>query len=143
MFYGDKVEDTRQMFFSSWYKYQEQKPLTALEKQIVEVIIIHPEYHRMLEGDIQTLEATHFPELGQENPFLHMGLHLAIRDQVATDSPPGIREVYQQLQARYQDISAIEHMLMEPLADCLWQARRYQQMPDDRSYLNACRALLT
>jgi hypothetical protein len=25
-----------------------------------------------------------------ENPFLHMGLHLALREQIATDRPAGI-----------------------------------------------------
>ncbi|WP_204318325.1 DUF1841 family protein [Serratia marcescens] len=42
-------------------------------------------------------------ELGETNPFLHMGLHLAVREQVATDRPQGIRTVYTKLIEKYQD----------------------------------------
>ena len=142
MFYANTVQDTRQLFFSSWQKYRQKQALLPLEKQIAEVVLIHPEYHAMLEETAPQHEQAYFPELGQENPFLHMGFHLAIRDQVATDRPTGIAVIYQQLLNRYADISVVEHLLMEPLAECLWQAQRSQSMPDDVTYLSAARELL-
>ena len=36
------------------------------------------------------LDRDYTPEGGQANPFLHMGLHLGIREQVATDRPAGL-----------------------------------------------------
>lgn len=141
MFYGEKTQDTRQVFFSSWKKYKQNDVLLPLEKQIIAVILDHPEYHSLLESAPQ-LDLAYFPELGQTNPFLHMGLHLAIRDQLATDRPVGINKVYKQLLQKYNDNLAVEHLLMEGLAESLWLAQRNQAMVDEIGYLNACRKLL-
>lgn len=140
MFYGQSTQDTRQFFFSSWQKYRQQQVLSPLEQQIVQVIIDHPEYQDVLETKT---DQAWFPELGQTNPFLHMGLHLAIRDQVSTDRPTGMTRIYQQLLTKYNDTLTVEHMLIEPLAECLWQAQRYQRAIDEQSYLIACNQLLS
>ena len=142
MFYGDEVQDTRKLFFISWQKYQQKQVLLPLEKQIVDVIIIHPEYQQMLEAKNSDDAQAYYPELGQTNPFLHMGLHLAIRDQVATNRPPGISDIYQQLLSKYSDISIVEHLILEHLAECLWQAGRTKSMPDEQKYLSSCQKLL-
>ena len=142
MFYGESVQNTRSLFFSSWQKYRLKQPLLPLEQQIADVILLHPEYHTILESTKENLDEAYFPELGQTNPFLHMGFHLAIRDQVATDRPQGITRIYQKLVNKHADIAVVEHLLMEHLAEHLWQAQRSQRMPDEASYLNACRLLL-
>lgn len=142
MFYGDTVQSTRGLFFSSWGAYRRQQALLPLEQQIVDVILIHPEYHALLEANVREHDKTYFPELGQTNPFLHMGFHLAIRDQVATDRPSGITAIYQQLISQYRDRSIVEHLLMEHFADCLWQAQRHHTLPDEIDYLLRCRQLL-
>ena len=142
MFYGDNVQDTRQLFYLSWQKYRQNQPLLPLEQQIVDVIIPHPEYHALLEATNSEHEQAYFPELGQSNPFLHMGLHLAVRDQVTMDSPRGIASIYHQLVVKFIDIIAVEHLFMEHLAECLWQAQRSQSMPDEAAYLHACQELL-
>lgn len=142
MFYGNTVQDTRQLFFLSWRKYCQNQPLLPLEKQIVEVVSAHPEYHALLETTSSLHDQAYFPELGATNPFLHMGLHLAIRDQVATNRPLGIKNVYLELTKQYEDPLVVEHMLMDYLAECLWQAQRNQTMPDENHYLQACRQLL-
>lgn len=142
MFYGETVQDTRQVFFLSWHKYQQNQPLLPLEKQVVEVIIAHPEYHALLEAAKNTSDKTYFPEMGQANPFLHMGLHLAVRDQIATDRPLGIKALSHQLLIKYGDLLTVEHLLIEHLAECLWQAQRDQSEPNVESYLAACQQLL-
>lgn len=142
MFYGDSTQDTRQLFFSSWHKHRNKQVLSPLEKQIVDVIIDHPEYHALLETVMPHQDQAYFPELGQTNPFLHMGLHLAIRDQVATDRPVGMSSIYNQLLIKYIDNLTVEHLLIEPLAECLWQAQRNQVMVDEVGYIRACNKLL-
>ncbi|KTC86917.1 DUF1841 family protein [Legionella brunensis] len=142
MFYGDNVQDTRQLFFSSWQKYRQKQPLLPLEQQIVDVILAHPEYHVILENP-KYKEQNYFPEMGQANPFLHMGLHLAIRDQVSTDRPVGISKIFRQLLKKYNDELAVEHLMMEHLAECLWQAQRDNCMPDENNYLQGLTHLLT
>lgn len=143
MFFGDNVQDTRQLFYSSWQKYRLRQPLTPLEQQLVDVIIDHPEYHAMFEKEDKFIEQAWFPEMGQTNPFLHMGLHLAIRDQVATNSPSGFTKLFQQLLVKYQDKHQVEHNIMECLAESLWQAQQNGQAPDEKIYLNAVAHLLT
>lgn len=139
--YGNSIQETRQLFYLSWQKYCQKKPLSPLEEQIVAVVLLHPEYHARLESLTPDLEAAHFAELGQENPFLHMGLHLAIRDQIALNKPFGIARIFQQLMQRYQDESIVEHLLMERLAACLWKAQQTQTPPDELAYLQSCAAI--
>jgi hypothetical protein len=142
MFYGNQVQETRSVFFSSWKKFKEQSMLSPLEQQIVAVIAEHPEYHALFEASETPTETVYFPELGASNPFLHMGLHLAIRDQIATNKPPGISDIYQQLKQRYGDQTHVEHLLMEPLMECLWQAQQNRHEPDSHRYLLACQSYL-
>lgn len=143
MFYSKKTEDTRQLFFISWQKYRDKQPLLPLENQLVEVILAHPEYQPMLEKASPELAQTYFPELGETNPFLHMGLHLAIRDQVATDRPQGMAAIFQTLLTKHQDALSVEHLIMPLLAECLWKAQRHHTMPDELDYLHHCQTLLT
>jgi hypothetical protein len=70
-----------------------------------------------------------------ENPFLHMGLHLAVRDQVSIDRPPGVRELHRLLQTRHGDLHRAEHALMEALGETLWLAQRSGRPPDVEHYL--------
>jgi hypothetical protein len=142
MLHGDTVHDTRKMFFSSWHKYRHHQALLPLEKQIVDVILIHPEYHALLESSESALDRAYLPELGQTNPFLHMGLHLTIRDQLSTNRPSGIIGIYQQLLQQYKNPEDVEHLMMEPLVDCLYKAQKQACLPDEASYLKACRQLI-
>lgn len=141
MFYGESPNDTRQLFYSSWKKYKQGTVLLPLESQIAAVIIDHPEYHAFLEATPQH-DLAYFPELGETNPFLHMGLHLAIRDQVDTDRPVGMNNIYKQLLQKYNNSLSVEHLLVDCLAESLWQAQRNQTMVDETGYLNACYQLL-
>lgn len=142
MFYGNNIQDTRQLFFSSWKKYLQKQTLLPLEEQIVAVILDHPEYHTLLETTTAEQGVHYFPEMGETNPFLHMGLHLAIRDQVSTDRPVGIKKIHAQLVQKHQDPLKAEHLLMECLAESLWLAQQAQSMPDEAHFLSCCRGLL-
>ncbi|PWY55761.1 DUF1841 domain-containing protein [Legionella qingyii] len=135
MFYGDTIQETRQMFFSSWEKYQQKQLLSPLENQIVQVILAHPEYHKILENQNKFQQQSYFPESGQPNPFLHMGLHLAIREQITTDRPAGINAIYKNLIKKYNDSLAVEHLMMEQLAECLWLSQKNNIPPDEHQYL--------
>ena len=78
---------------------------------------------------------------GQGNPFLHMGMHLAIREQAATDRPAGIAAIHSRLCERLGDAHAAEHLMMECLAAALWQAQQNARAPDESDYLEALRRL--
>ena len=74
--------------------------LSPWSAQLAAVIAEHPEYIGWLESGDAALGAEFTPEGGRENPFLHMGLHLAIREQVATDRPAGIAQIHERLAQR-------------------------------------------
>jgi hypothetical protein len=136
MFYGESIQDTRPLFFTSWEKYKKKLPLSPLESEIAAVIHSHPEYHRIFDNPTQYLEKAFEPEQGATNPFLHLGLHIAVREQIATDRPLGIKKAYQQLLNKIHDPMLVEHRMMEQLAACLWEAQSSGKAPDEQIYLN-------
>lgn len=134
--FGNQREQLRQFYCDAWQKHLEQKePLSPLEQQIAAVIKEHPEYHTLLENKDASMSAEYLPEMGETNPFLHLGMHLGIRDQVSTDRPPGIAELYQRL-VSLKGIQDAEHAMMECLAEMIWQAQQHQTAPDDILYMD-------
>ena len=115
-----------------------REPLEPLEAQLAAVIAEHPEYVGWLESGEEALSAEFTPEGGRENPFLHMGLHLAIREQVATDRPAGIARVHQELRQRTGSAHAAEHAMIEALAETLWEAQRSGAAPDEQRISSGC-----
>jgi Domain of unknown function (DUF1841) len=142
MIFGDRNRgQLRATYFSAWKKFQAGAPLEPLEKHIAAVIAEHPEYHALFENEAALAGAEFTPEKGQQNPFLHMGLHLAIREQVATDRPAGIAGVHARLAASLNSSLDAEHRMFEVLASSLWEAQRSGAMPDESVYLERLRAL--
>lgn len=140
MFYGGQSRaDLRRSYAEAWRKQREGALLTPLEAQLAAVIGEHPEYHRWIEAE-GGLEAEFTPESGQSNPFLHLGMHLALRDQVATDRPAGVRAVHARL-ASQSNAHEAEHRMMEALGAALWEAQRSGRAPDENAYLERLRQL--
>ncbi|MBS0579045.1 MAG: DUF1841 family protein [Proteobacteria bacterium] len=139
-FAGEGREQMRRRYLEAWRKFGAQEPLEPLERQLAAVIAEHPEYIAWLEsGD--PLQAEFTPEGGRANPFLHMGLHLAIREQVGTDRPAGIAQIHRALAARAGGAHEAEHRMIEPLAEALWEAQRSGRAPDELAYLERLRRL--
>lgn len=132
----------RRMYFEAWRKHRESRPVEPVEDRIIGVVALHPEYVQLLESGPAALDREYTPEEGQTNPFLHMGLHLAIREQVATDRPAGIALVHRSLAARLGDVHEAEHAMIERLGAALWNAQRAGLPPDEAQYLESLRRLL-
>ena len=138
MIFSQDRTELRKMYAAAWQKRLDGMPLSPLEEQIARVIAEHPEYHGAVTGDIGrdfTVEA------GQTNPFLHMGLHLGLREQLATDRPAGIAAVFRGLAARTGDAHDAEHRMIDCLAETLWEAQRAGVAPDEAAYLDRLRRL--
>jgi hypothetical protein len=138
--YSSNRDDTRQAFFDTWKKMQAGEPMTGLETIIAEVIRLHPEYHRLLEDGGRSLDKDWLPEGGEANPFLHMGMHIAIREQLSIDRPTGIKAAYQTLLAKTHDVMAAEHLMLDCLGEALWRAQRENRLPDEQAYLACIKA---
>jgi hypothetical protein len=140
IFDGMSRDQLREMYRSAWRKFRNEQSLSPLEKQIVAVISEHPEYRVIVESAAADL-ANYSPRSGQLNPWLHMGLHLAIREQVATNRPAGIAEVHARLASRAGGAHEAEHRMLETLAETLWEAQRSGTPPDENVYLERLRSL--
>jgi hypothetical protein len=134
--HGDNRNDLRHTWIEAWRKHRAGQPLEPLEAQIADVVALHSEYHALLEAPKQeTLEQEWTALRGETNPFLHMGLHLALHEQLTTNRPTGIRALHQALVTRRGDRHAAEHAMIECLAEALWQAQRDNRPPDEAAYL--------
>lgn len=129
----------RAMYRDAWQKHCAGNILSPLEAQIARVVEEHPEYRQAVESPAD--DGDYLPEDGATNPFLHLGMHLAIREQVDTNRPPGIAAVFRQLAERAGDPLAAEHRMMEALGETLWEAQRNQSLPDESAYLERLRRL--
>jgi hypothetical protein len=134
-------EQLRRQFLTAWRKRRAGEPLEPMESLIAAVVFEHPEYHRLLEETDAALMADYLPELGATNPFLHMGLHIALREQVATDRPPGIADIHRGLMDRLGDRHQAEHAMIDCLGEALWQAQRGGTAPDEQGYLECLKRL--
>jgi hypothetical protein len=131
----------RRRYLEAWRKFCAHEALGPLEAQLAAVIAEHPQYVDWLESGEEALNAEFTPEGGRQNPFLHMSLHLAIREQVATDRPAGIAALHAALAQRRGDAHAAEHAMIESLAEMLWEAQRNGTAADETVYLERLRRL--
>jgi hypothetical protein len=140
MFANASREELRRRYVTAWQRRRAGLPLEPVDAQIADVIALHPEYHALLEApDALTGEFT--VEQGLINPFLHMGLHLGVREQIATNRPAGVREIHATLARRLGDPHEAEHRMADLLAEILWNAQRAGRAPDEAAYLERLRQL--
>jgi hypothetical protein len=133
-------DEVRQVYLTVWQKMQQKSLLEPMEALIAEAIELHPEYHALLENEIDIKQQEFTPEQGQTNPFLHMGMHIALREQAGVDRPVGIQGLYQKLVSSRGRHDA-EHAMMECLGESLWNAQRNHQAPDEAAYLDCLKKL--
>ena len=127
----------RSAWREAWQRHEQRLPLEPLQLQMVDVITLHGEYHALLR------DAAHEPE-GTDagaNPFLHLGLHLALREQLGTNRPAGIAALLQRLLQRGASRHEAEHRMIAVLSEALWQAQRAGRAPDEQAYLEALQRL--
>lgn len=131
----------RQKYFDVWTRHIEKLPMEPLDIQICDLILAHPEYHSIFSQPDKYLDKDYLPEQGESNPFLHLSLHLGVREQISTNRPAGIHGIYENLMCRYQDSHQVEHVLMECMMGQLFEAQKKQQMPDEQAYIEALQKL--
>ena len=132
-------DQARDFLFEAWRKYRATELLTAMESMAVAVISEHPEYHAMLDDRdryLQTYRDRDYPpEFGETNPFLHINMHLSIREQVSIDQPAGVKGSHFSLSNKLGSALAAEHEMMDCLAEMIWHAQRHRTGPDAQIYL--------
>lgn len=137
---GSDRSDIRRFFVTTWSKHQKGEVLSPLEHIIAAIVGLHPEYHDFLTSEQSALTAE-FGD-GNPNPFVHMGMHIAMQEQLGADHPPGIRDLYQKIASRFGDAHTAEHRMMECLDQALAEAQPGTE-PDQNIYMECLRRLAT
>lgn len=130
MLYSQDRTKQRQFLARSWQKFTNKESLEPLETLLASIIKIHPEYHDL----INNVDLDYFPEQGEVNPFLHINLHLALRDQLSINQPVGIKEVYDKLLAKLKDEHAVEHLMMDCIAEMIFSSQKNNSPMDHHAY---------
>lgn len=135
--FGEDRESLRATWRDAWRRHQAGLPLEPLQAQLAELVAMHPEYHAALEGADPAQEPP--AELSGTPPFLHLALHAAVRDGIATNRPAGLRAAFQSIATRCRDAHQAEHVLLECLGETLWEAQRNGTPPDEATWLERVR----
>lgn len=137
--YSNDRRAYRLFFYNAWQKHLNRQLLTPIEAEVIHIIAAHPEYHVLLENKTLCQNQEFEPE---ENPFIHIGLHQALQEQLRLDKPQGIKQIYVKLQEQYASNShGIEHQMMDCLAKTIWQAQQSGGTPDESDYLQKLKEL--
>ncbi|BAS67208.1 MAG: DUF1841 family protein [Gammaproteobacteria bacterium] len=132
MLYTQDRTQQRQFLANAWQKFLNKKPLDPLEDQLTKVIEMHPEYHTY----INDIESDYFPEQGEVNPFLHINLHLSLREQLSINQPIGIQGYYQKIVKKVQDPHAAEHKMMDCIAEMIFSSQKNKTPMDHQAYIH-------
>lgn len=136
MFYSQDRTEQRQLLANAWQKFLDKKVLDSLEDQITQVIEMHPEYHRL----IHNIESDYFPEQGEVNPFLHISLHLSLREQLSINQPIGIQEYYQKILNKTKNQHEAEHKIMDCIAEMIFASQKNNTPMDHQAYISCLQA---
>jgi len=129
-------DQARQLFFDTWRKYRQREILSGMEDMALAAILLHPEYQDIVADEDRYRDKDYLPEMGDTNPFLHMSMHVAIKEQLSIDQPVGIRARFERLLKRTGSEHDAMHQVMECLAEMIWQAQRSQSAPDAAIYFD-------
>ncbi len=127
--------DVRRFFCTVYQKSQSGHALEAIEEIASRWMDEHPEFHTELSDLDAALLRAETLKIGEDNPFLHLSMHLAITEQCSIDQPRGIRQAVELLTARRGDLHAAHHEAMECLGQMIWDAQRAGTGPDGNAYI--------
>lgn len=137
MFARDRNE-SRRFFREAWHRRSTGQVLQPIEILVTDVIAEHPGFIAQVLDERGAVPEDADPTV---NPFLHLGLHVALREQLAADRPHGLRVEFERLQRAGRDRHETEHLVMDTLATVLWEAQSCGAMPDEAIFMSRVRAL--
>lgn len=141
LYTGANREAMREAWRCAWQRHLARLPLEPLQAQMADLVAMHPEYHAQLALTAPAQSVGLEDSAQTANSFLHLALHMALREQLATQRPVGIVEVHRRLSVAAGETHAAEHCMIEVLAQTLWEAQRGGGAADEQRYLEALRKL--
>ena len=128
--------DVRRFFCGVYAKSQAGQPMEAIELLVSQWIAEHPEYHAALSDVDAALAGMAAASESQDNPFLHLSMHLSISEQCSIDQPRGIRQAVELLTARRDSLHQAHHEVMDCLGRMVWESQRAGRPPDGGAYID-------
>jgi hypothetical protein len=128
--------DVRRFFCGVYAKSQASQPMEAIELLVSQWIAEHPEYHAALSDVDAALASMEKASETQDNPFLHLSMHLSISEQCSIDQPRGIRQAVELLTARRDSLHQAHHEVMDCLGRMVWESQRAGRPPDGAAYID-------
>lgn len=122
----------RKDILDAWAAKQSGQALTPLQTHITAVIEAHPEYHSLLNAPNKLRDAEFTMD---NNPFLHIAMHISLDEQLRCDRPAGITKIWQDFLKKYQDTHQAQHTMMAIMGEIMWEAQQSGSMPSDDNYL--------
>ncbi|MGR8949997.1 MAG: DUF1841 family protein [Gammaproteobacteria bacterium] len=141
MFVQNSTE-SRSFFVEVRRKVVARELLQPLEAMVAHILSLHPEYENLLADKKKALSDEYISAHFEINPFLHLGLHVALQEQLQANRPMGIAAIYQSLKLKgVGDEHEICHRMMQCLTESLYKAQASKAMPDEVEYLACLRSI--
>jgi len=142
MVFNQDRSQLRRFYFQSWNKYKNNLAMEPMETIVATLIKQHPEYHDFF-NDLEKNQNKDFtPDMGQSNPFLHLGMHISIQEQLSTQRPAALSPLYQSLCKKTDDAHEAEHQIINCLGEMLWLSQKNNQPLDETTYIECVKKLL-
>lgn len=121
------MNEYRVFFLQAWKKHLQGSKLSDLESQVRDVLLLYPQYISELNQDKT------YPL--EDNPYIQMGLHLTVWDQVRTNRPEGIRPWF--LEACVANSQKeVEQLMLMVLRQTVYVSYQAGNLPCEQKYLN-------
>ncbi|MDX8403766.1 MAG: DUF1841 family protein [Mariprofundaceae bacterium] len=138
----EQLRAHRQIFWDAWQRAKEGLPLDAMQVRIVRVIEMHPEHHHFFD-DLEDFLERDFQVDDGMNPYLHLSLHLALEEQVATRQPLEVGTALEHMMTtKGIDRHDALHHILEILAESVYLSQREGRDPDVLQYLTRVKELI-
>ena len=126
--------DSRDFFYQTFAKMQQPAELNHLELMTSEIIKMHPEYHQFLKQPNLFHNKDFHTSDHLLNPFLHMGLHLTLKEFMILNQPEGIGNIYRQFCIIHSDQHEAEHAMIDCIQVIIHEAQ-YHKKPLEQEKL--------
>lgn len=110
----------RQVMADIWKRWHRNPDsLEGEEKVLAEQMVAHQNYHEIWEN-IDKIAEHAFDPAKDENPFLHISLHVTLERQISENEPPAAREAYERLVGNGEDPHDARHAILRVLVQEMW-----------------------
>lgn len=113
--------------------HRDPDSLEGEERQLAEQMAEHQKYHDVWEN-IDNLSDHAFDPAKEENPFLHVSLHVTLERQLQSDEPPEAGRALERLIARGDDPHEARHAILRVLVQEMWHIMTHSEEFNQQRY---------